>query len=127
VSQAPLADLLNRVRQPFNVNSLGLAAAAAALDDEEHLRASVRVNRQGMRQLTEGLRELRLEFIPSVGNFVAVDVGRAATPVYEGLLREGVIVRPVENYGMPGYLRISVGLGHENRRALQALARVLQA
>ena len=127
VSQGGLADVLNRVRQPFNVNSLALAGALAALADEEHLADSVRANRQGMQQLVEGLRALRLGFIPSVGNFVAVDVGRDAARVYEQLLRQGVIVRPVENYGMPGYLRISVGRERENRRALEALARVLSA
>jgi histidinol-phosphate aminotransferase len=127
VSQPQLADMLNRVRQPFNVNSLALAAAEAALADEHHLADSVRVNREGMQQLVDGLRALCLEFIPSVGNFLAVDVGRDAGQVYEQLLRQGVIVRPVENYGMPGYLRISVGREQENRRALQALQRVLAA
>ena len=125
VSQAPLADILNRVRQPFNVNSFALAAALAALADQDHLAASVQANRAGMQQLVGGLRALRLDFIPSVGNFVAVDVRRDAGRVYEQLLREGVIVRPVENYGMPGYLRISIGLEEENRRALEALERVL--
>lgn len=127
VSQAALADMLNRVRQPFNVNSFALAAAQAALQDEAHLAAGVRANRQGMQQLVDGLRALRLDFITSVGNFLAVDVGREAGQVYEQLLRQGVIVRPVENYGMPGYLRISVGLEHENRRALEALGQVLSA
>ncbi len=127
VSQAPLADMLNRVRQPFNVNSLALVAALAALQDEQHLVASLRANREGMQQLVDGLRSLQLDFIPSVGNFLAVDVGRDAGQVYEQLLRQGVIVRPVENYGMPRYLRISVGLAEENRRALQALAGVLVA
>ena len=125
VSQAPLADILNRVRQPFNVNSFALAAALAALADQDHLAAIVRANRAGMQQLVAGLRALRLDFIPSVGNFVAVDVRRDAGRVYEQLLREGVIVRPVENYAMPGYLRISIGLEEENRRALEALERVL--
>jgi histidinol-phosphate aminotransferase len=127
VSQAGLAEILNRVRQPFNVNSLALSAAAAALEDAEHLRTSVRANRAGLQQLAEGLRTLQLEFIPSVCNFIAVNVAREAMPVYEQLLRQGVIVRPIENYDMPGYLRISVGLADENRRALEALARVLRA
>ncbi|HFD79138.1 MAG TPA: histidinol-phosphate transaminase [Gammaproteobacteria bacterium] len=127
VSQPPLADLLNRVRQPFNVNSLAQAAAVAALADEAHLRDSVRLNRDGMRQLEAGLRALRLDFIPSVGNFVSVDVGRDAGEVYQALLREGVIVRPVDNYGLPGHLRISIGLPAENERLLQALGKVLAA
>jgi histidinol-phosphate aminotransferase len=127
VSQPGLADMLNRVRQPFNVNSFAQAAAVAALDDADHLRQSVQVNRQGLRQLANGVAELGLDYIASAGNFIAVDVGRPADAVYQGLLREGVIVRPVENYAMPGYLRISVGLEDENRRCLQALDRVLRA
>ena len=125
ISQAGLADVLNRVRQPFNVNSFAQLAACAALDDGEHLARSVEVNRAGMKQLTGGLDTLGLSFIPSVGNFVAVDVGRDPGQVYEALLREGVIVRPVDNYGMPGYLRISIGLEDENRRFLDALGKVL--
>ena len=99
----------------------------AALDDNAHLQHSVRVNQQGMRQLVDGLQALSLEFIPSVGNFISVDVGRDPAKVYEALLREGVIVRPVDNYGLPGYLRISIGLAEENRRFLDALAKVLAA
>ncbi|MCO6411242.1 MAG: histidinol-phosphate transaminase [Thiogranum sp.] len=125
VSQAGLADALNRVRQPFNVNSLAQAAALAALADDEHLRQSVEINHQGMKQLTQGLRALGLDYIASVGNFVAVDVGADTGAVYENLLREGVIVRPVDNYGMPGFLRISIGLEKENQRCLAALAKVL--
>jgi histidinol-phosphate aminotransferase len=127
VSQAALADVLNRVRQPFNVNSFAQAAALAALADEDHLSRSVQVNREGMQQMTGGLRALGLDFIPSVGNFVAVDTGGDTSAVYEKLLREGVIARPVDNYGMPGFLRISIGLPEENRRCLAALGKVLGA
>ncbi|MEA2080311.1 MAG: histidinol-phosphate transaminase [Pseudomonadota bacterium] len=127
VCQPELADVLNRVRQPFNVNSFAQAAAVAALDDKEHLQHSIRVNQEGMRQLVDGLQALNLEFIPSVGNFVSVSVGRDPARVYEALLHEGVIVRPVDNYGLPGYLRVSIGLSKENRRFLDALARVLGA
>ncbi len=127
VSQPQLADVLNRVRQPFNVNSFAQIAAVAALQDEEHLQRSVRVNHEGMEQLAEGLAALQLDYIPSVGNFLAVDVGRDPSQVYEALLHEGVIVRPVDNYGMPGYLRVSIGLREENRRLLQALKKVLAA
>ena len=125
VCQPELADVMNRVRQPFNVNSFAQAAAVAALDDKEHLRRSVRVNQEGMQQLVDGLQALKLEFIPSVGNFVAVNVGRDSTEVYEALLHQGVIVRPVDNYGLQGCLRISIGLQAENRRFLDALAKVL--
>jgi len=126
VSQPALADVLNRVRQPFNVNSLAQAGATAALQDEQHLAESVKLNRQGMRQLTAGLQELGLDAIPSVGNFVSVNVARDANAVYAALLRQGVIVRPVDNYGLAGYLRISIGLPDDNQRCLDALARVLK-
>lgn len=126
VSSAVLADLLNRVRPPFNVNSLAMAAAEAALADEEHLRKTVQLNRDGMRQLTDGFRDLGLAYIPSAGNFVCVEVGDAAR-VYDALLREGVIVRPVANYGLPRHLRITVGLPEENRRFLEALQASLQS
>jgi histidinol-phosphate aminotransferase len=125
VSQPALAEVLNRVRQPFNVNSLAQAAAVAALGDTAHLAAGIEINRQGMRQLENGFAQLRLEHIPSVGNFISVAVPGDAAEVYTALLREGVIVRPVANYAMPGYLRISVGLPEENRRCLEALGKVL--
>ena len=125
VSQPALADVLNRVRQPFNVNSLAQAAAVAALQDEAHLAQGVEINRQGMRQFEAGFATLGLDYIASVGNFICVDTGRDAGQVYTALLHEGVIVRPVANYAMPGYLRISVGLPEENRRCLEALGKVL--
>jgi len=125
VSHPQVADYMNRVRHPFNVNRLGLAAAQAALDDDEHVARSVALNREGMGYLTGALDELGLAHIPSIGNFVTVDVGRPAGPVFQQMLREGVIVRPVGNYGMPDHLRISIGLESENRRCIAALAKVL--
>ena len=125
VAHPEVANLLDRVRQPFNVNSLAQRAAEAALGDEEHLARSLEVNRQGMKQLTEAFTAMQLPFIPSAGNFVCVDVGRPAAPLYEALLREGVIVRPVANYGMPNHLRITVGLPHEHERCIAALQKVL--
>lgn len=125
LSSPAVADVLNRVRQPFNVNSLALAAACAALDDVDYVEQSRRLNEAGMQQLETGLRELGLSWIPSRANFLAVDLGRNATPVYEGLLREGVIVRPVGGYGMPDHLRVSIGQPQENSRFLEALSRVL--
>lgn len=124
VSHPDVAELLNRVRQPFNVNSAAAAAAEAALGDEAHVARSRELNRAGMRQLVDGFDRLRLPYIPSTGNFVCVEVGPAAT-VYEALLRHGVIVRPVANYGMPRHLRVTVGLPEENERFLTALAAVL--
>lgn len=124
VSGDVITDLLNRVRPPFNVNSLALAAATAALDDVEHLQRARAINANGMQQLVAGFKSLQLDFIPSVGNFICVDVGEGAV-VYEKLLREGVIVRPVANYAMPEYLRVTVGLEQENHRFLEALQKVL--
>ncbi|MBI3778451.1 MAG: histidinol-phosphate transaminase [Gammaproteobacteria bacterium] len=126
VSSPQMADVLNRVRQPFNVNSIALAAAAAALSDELHVKRAVQANREGMQLLVGAFQSLGLKFIPSVGNFVCVDFGRPAAPVYEALLREGVIVRPVANYGMPNHLRVTIGLPEENARFLEALKRVLR-
>ena len=125
ISHPGIAELLNRVRQPFNVNSPAQAAAAAALCDLEHVRASVKVNAAGMRQLIAGCERLGLGYIPSVGNFLTIDLGRPSGPVNEVLLREGVIVRPVANYGLPNHLRVSIGMEAENARFLTALEWVL--
>ncbi len=126
VSTPDVADVLNRVRQPFNVNAVALAAATAALGDPEHVRQAAARNRDGMLQITQGATRLGLSFIPSAGNFVCIDFGRPAAAIYEGLLRQGVIVRPVANYGMPNHLRVTIGLPEENARFLDALAKVLQ-
>jgi histidinol-phosphate aminotransferase len=120
-----VTDIMNRVRQPFNVNSLALAAAEAALDDMEFVAKSFAGNLQGMKQLEEGFGRLRLEYIPSHGNFVSVKVGKAAE-VFKRLLRRGVIVRPVAGYGMPEHLRITIGTAEENEKFLQALAASLK-
>jgi histidinol-phosphate aminotransferase len=125
VSRPEIADLLNRVREPFNVNSLALAAAQAALGDDAHVSQSVAMNRAGMTQLSQAFTDMGLAYIPSVGNFIAVDVGRPGAEIYEQLLREGVIVRPVANYGMPNHLRVTVGLTEENQRFLEALRKIL--
>jgi len=120
-----VADMLNRVRQPFNVNSLAQAAAVTAMQDDAFLDECLAINRAGMMQLTEGFRRLGLAWIPSYGNFVAVRVGNAAA-VNHALLKQGVIVRPVANYGLPEHLRVSVGLEGENKVFLQALERALK-
>lgn len=120
-SSPEIADILNRVRQPFNNNMLALVAAEAALEDSEHLLKTLKVNEQGMLQLTEGFKNLGLSWIPSAGNFVSVDLNEPAEPIYEALLRKGVIVRPVANYEMPHHLRVSIGTSEENQLFLQAL------
>ncbi len=125
LSSPQLADILNRVRQPFNNNSLALAAAEAALADDEHLQQTIKVNALGMQQLTDGFKNLGLEWTPSAGNFVLVDLKQAGQPVYEALLRKGVIVRPVGVYELPDHLRISIGTEAENEVFLQALTDTL--
>jgi histidinol-phosphate aminotransferase len=124
LSHPDVAGLLNRVRQPFNVNAVAQAAALAALDDVEHLQQSIRRNREGMEQLVSGFHALGLAYIESAGNFVAVNTGRGLER-YEALLQKGVIVRPVANYGMPDHLRVTVGRAEENARLLAALEQVL--
>ncbi|MCW3148271.1 histidinol-phosphate transaminase [Stutzerimonas stutzeri] len=125
ISSAQIAGVLNRVRQPFNVNSLALAAACAALDDTEYLTASRKANTAGMRQLETAFAELGLQWIASKGNFIAVDFARDAAPINQALLREGVIVRPIASYGMPTFLRVSIGTEAENARFIEVLHKVL--
>ncbi|MDF2181499.1 histidinol-phosphate transaminase [Neptuniibacter sp. CAU 1671] len=125
VSDPQVADVLSRVRQPFNVNSLGLLAARVALSDAEFLQQTLVCNQQGMRQLETGLKALGLEWIASAGNFLTVDMQQPALPIYQALLQKGVIVRPLANYAMPNHLRISIGLPHENARCLEVLQEVL--
>lgn len=116
-----VADLLNRVRAPFNVNALAMTAALAAVDDDAHLREGVVVNRVGLKQLDQGCRELGLEPIPSLANFICMPVADAAA-ANEALLRAGVIVRPRPSPGMDDFLRVSVGTEAENRRFLATMA-----
>ncbi|UTW49479.1 histidinol-phosphate transaminase [Bacterioplanoides sp. SCSIO 12839] len=127
VSSPEIADLLNRVRPPFNVNSFALAAAKAAMLDEEYVAKSIAVNNSGMAYLENEFNRLGLDFIPSVGNFISVKMpaGINAMAVNSGLLQEGVIVRPVANYEMPEYLRVSIGIEKENQAFIAALEKVL--
>ncbi len=125
MAQPALTDLLNRVRQPFNVNSLAQAAAIAALNDKEFLTKSFAVNRDGKEQLQKAFEKLGLQFVPSYANFVLVKVGDAARINLE-LLKRGVIVRPVAGDGLPEWLRVSIGLPHENQTFIDALTAVLK-
>ncbi len=128
IADAGVADMLNRVRQPFNVNSIAQAAALAALADDDYVAESARLNRDGLTQLMRGLDAIGVTYLPSHGNFLmvrAADPGEGAAPVYEALLRSGVIVRPVANYGLPEWLRVTVGLPEENVRFLSALGAAL--
>ena len=125
ISNETIADLLNRVRQPFNCNSLAIAAACAALNDNEYLAASVALNQQGMRDLENFFAQYDLPTIPSKGNFITFDTGRDANPIYNELLQLGVIVRPIGGYGMPNHLRVSIGTEQENQTFKAALIKVL--
>jgi histidinol-phosphate aminotransferase len=125
VSNPEVADILNRLRQPFNVNTSAMAAACAALDDSAHLQRGLTLNDEGLELLGTALRSRGLAVIPSVGNFLSFDLGRPAAPVYEALLREGIIVRPIGNYGLPNHLRVTVGTAVDNRAFIDALDRVL--
>jgi len=125
VSGAGIADMLNRVRQPFNVNSLAMVAAESALVDDHHIIKSRQLNRDGLAQLQVTFEQLGLDYIPSAGNFISVDVGRSGAEVYEQLLQRGVIVRPIANYEMPNHLRVTVGTNEENTRFTTSLSKVL--
>lgn len=119
-----VADMMNRVRQPFNVNSVAQAAAVAALRDEAFVRQTHELNQRGMEQITQGLSKLGLEYIPSLANFVSFKIAGAAR-IYRRLLELGVIVRPIASYDMPDYLRVSIGLESENQKFLSALQQIL--
>jgi histidinol-phosphate aminotransferase len=129
IAQPAVTDLMNRIRQPFNVNSLAQAAAIAALNDKDFLQKGFENNRAGYQQLTAAFDELKLEYVPSHGNFVLVKVGDddgAGSRVNIALLKQGVIVRPVGAYGLPQWLRISIGLPEENARFIAALRTALR-
>ncbi len=124
IANVQITNILNRVRQPFNVNSLALKAAEVALSDEVYLNASVRLNYEQMKVIVDGLQALNLSFIPSIGNFICFKVTDASV-CYENLLKAGIIVRSVGNYGMQDYLRVSIGTKDENQRFLSALKKII--
>lgn len=128
IAQAGITDLLNRIRQPFNVNAFAQAAAIAALADDGFVARSAQMNADGYRQLTAAFDEMGLQYVPSSGNFVLVKVGDddgAGARVNLALLKQGIIVRPVGNYGLPQWLRISIGLPEENALCIAALKKAL--
>ena len=128
IAQPAQTDLMNRIRQPFNVNSMAQAAAIAALNDTEFLEKGARNNAAGYQQFVEAFTQMGLQYVPSYGNFVLVKVGDdddAGARVNLALLRQGVIVRPVGNYGLPQWLRISIGLPKENAIFIAALKNAL--
>jgi histidinol-phosphate aminotransferase len=117
--------LLNRIRPPFNVNSLAQVAALAALDDESHTLECVRLIEAGRHFLYDEFKALGIKYVPARANFILVDVGRSATEIFQALLRQGVIVRPMTSFGMETALRITVGTPEENRRLAKALRAAL--
>ena len=124
LSSAPVADLLNRIRQPFNVSRLALAAAEAALGDQVFIEQTRTTNQEQMQWLTKQFDALGLAFIPSHANFVMVEIEDAAA-IYQALLEQGVIVRPLSNYGLDNWLRITVGLAEDNLRLIDTLRSIL--
>ena len=126
ISSDHIADLLNRVRQPFNVNTPALLAASAALDDRKHLRDCVEANTKGIKFWRAACQYRGFDYIPTVGNFITIDLEQNAAPIYQAMLREGVIVRPIANYGLPHHLRITISTPEDNQRCLDALDNVMQ-
>ena len=124
VSSPELIELMNRVRQPFNVNHIAQIAATASLSDKKFIEESRSINKSGMKQLTDAFEMLNLEFIPSHGNFVSfkLEDEKTAMMYYHHLLNNGIIVRPISNYGLPEFLRVSVGLEHENKAFIKYLS-----
>ncbi len=125
ISHPEVAEFLNRVRQPFNSNSVALAAAEAALQDSDHIKKSVETNTAGLKQLIAAFEKLGLKYIPSVGNFICVEFDRDGLGIYEALLHKGMIVRPIAVYGMPNHLRVTIGNEEENTQFIQSLNEVL--
>lgn len=125
ISHPQLADLLNRVRQPFNTSLPAQVAALASLDDHTHIVDSIRTNQAGLAQLRQGLDSLDLRYLPSIANFITVDFQHDAMPIYNDLLKQGIILRPLANYKLPHHLRITVGTEPQNQRLLSSLEQVL--
>ncbi|HBH36215.1 MAG TPA: histidinol-phosphate transaminase [Gammaproteobacteria bacterium] len=127
ISSPELASVIQRVRHPFNANLIVLAAAEAVLDDDAYVRQGREVNQQGMLQLTSAFDAMGLAYMPSVANFLAVDLNREAAAVNDGLLNRGIITRPIANYNLPNHLRISIGTELQNSRFIAALGKELSA
>lgn len=125
VSSKELIDYMDRVRPPFNVNRLAQAAALACLDDQDHIRCSRELNKKSKAILEEGLQRMKVKFYPSQANFILIDLGQPAGPIYEKLLHKGFITRPVNNYGLPNCLRVSIGTEKQILGFIKALEDVL--
>ncbi len=126
LSSESMANVLNRVRQPFNTNHIAQAAALAALEDDQFLAESRQLNAAGLKQIMSALDDLNVSYIPTQANFLCFDLAKDAMPINQELLAKGVIVRPVANYGMPHWLRVSIGTREENDYFLSQLKLVLE-
>jgi histidinol-phosphate aminotransferase len=124
VATSDAIELMNRMRQPFNVNAMALEAARAALADDQHVERTRRVVREGLAFYENSFREMGLNYVPSAANFILVETGRGRD-TFQALLREGIIVRPMDAYGLPAHVRITVGTGEENKKCVKALKKVL--
>lgn len=124
ISSPEVADILNRARLPFNVNSVAAKVACTAIKDQSHVDKSIALNNEGMKQVTHALQQRGISYIPSIGNFVTIDVSDAKA-IYQKLLLEGVIVRPLQAYGMPRHIRVTIGTHQQNERFIAALDNVL--
>ena len=127
LSHPTVADLLNRVRQPFNNNSLALRAAELAIDDQDHVQASITLNHEQRQRLEGELKDMGLSWLPSQANFLSIGFSRDAAPIHQALLERGIILRPMGSYGLPEYLRLTVGTSAQNDRFLTALKDILKA
>ena len=122
LANAPMTSLLHRVQPPFTINQAALAAAFAALDDEAFIDQSIRTNQKGLVQIQTGLTQLQRTYLPTAGNFITFDCNQETGPVYQALLKKGIIVRPLHPYGLKNYLRVTIGTKEQNSRFLEALA-----
>ncbi len=125
ISHPQIADVLNRIRLPFNVSTPAMAAAGAALHDKQHLHDTLALNQRGKKHLMEACHELGLAPIPSATNFITVDMGQDTAPLFQKMLRMGIIVRPLHAYHMPHHFRITIGLDEQNKRLIEALKTLL--
>ncbi len=125
VASKEITDLLNRVRQPFNVGQVAQTAAIAALEDPDHISRSLKINRENMRRLQSACEELGLRYIPSVANFLTIEFGPQALEVQQRLMQHGIIVRPVDNYDMPQHLRVTIGRAAEMDQFVEAIKTVI--
>ncbi len=125
ISSPNIADILNRARLPFNVNSIAAHACAAALGDHEHVKRSVQLNKMGMQQLQDGLKKLKVDYIPSVGNFITIHVEKSGYEMYQLLLQQGVIVRPLTAYDLPNHIRVTIGTQEQNERFLNTFQQLI--